>query len=230
MIQALVFDLDDTLYQERDFVESGCRAVAHYVSVTYSCNFQQVFSTMMDVLGMHGRETVLPVIRERFLDASIPLAELVEVYRRHNPTIRLFPGYLELLRKFARHHRLGIITDGLPEVQERKVRALGLESVMDRIIYTWEYGFEKEKPHPFCFSLMLQLLRAKPDFALFVGDNPHKDCKGAHAVGMKCAQIHNALSARNRIGGTEHEAPEFIIDSLFQLPSILQQINRDERN
>jgi putative hydrolase of the HAD superfamily len=132
-----------------------------------------------------------------------------------------------LLRDFARQYRLGVITDGLPSVQEKKVRALGLENLMEKILYTWEYGSEKQKPHPLPFSLMLESLGTTPENALFIGDNPDKDCRGAHGVGMKCAEIRHAESVQNRSHSIAQDTPEYIIDTLFQLPQILRQMSQD---
>jgi putative hydrolase of the HAD superfamily len=224
MIQALIFDLDDTLYPERDFLASGYRAVARYIADSYDYSFDQILSTMMTVLDAWGRQRVFPALLVRFPKVSIPLTELVEVYRLHNPAIDLFPGYLALLRDLAARYRLGVITDGLPAVQERKVRALGLESILEKIIYSWEYGSERGKPHPLSFSLMLESLHADPQSALFIGDNPEKDGRGAHGVGMKYAQIqHPPLQAASP-GVDGPVTSEFTIHSLFQLPQILQQM------
>jgi putative hydrolase of the HAD superfamily len=220
MIEALVFDLDDTLYVESDYVTSGYRAVARYVSKEYGCSFKDVHYAMMSVFASQGRHMVFPVLIERFLESSVPVSELVEVYRRHVPKIRLFPGYLSLLRSLGGDYRLGVITDGLPEVQKRKVRALGLEDLLDKIVYTWEYGAENEKPHPLGFSMMLGYLGVKPQQTIFVGDNPSKDCTGARRVGIKCAQVQMPNSKMD-VHETEARA-DFVIDSLFQLPPILR--------
>jgi putative hydrolase of the HAD superfamily len=224
MIQALVFDLDDTLYPERDFVMSGYRAVARHVAGGFGCNFECALSTMTGALNTRGKEAVFPALLAQFPEASIPLGELIAVYRQHDPAIQLFPGYQGLLQEFARHYRLGIITDGLPAVQARKVKALELESMIDEIIYTWEYGSEREKPHPLPFTLMLESLNADPESALFIGDNPDKDCRGAHGAGMKFAQVRYSESRQYQRDTATRESPEFIIDTLFQLPQILQQI------
>ena len=225
MIRALIFDLDDTLYSERDFVESGYRAVARHVADTYGFDFEGMFSTMMKTFEAQGKRAVLTILREQFLDESVPLDALVGVYRRHKPSIRLYPGYLELLQEFAQNYRMGIITDGLPEVQERKIQALGLKTVMDQIIYTWEYGSEKEKPHPLSFSLMLNSLNTPPNSALFIGDNPEKDCRGAHQAGLRFAQIQHPTDPGCSCRASDWESPEFIMDSLFQLRPILKGLN-----
>jgi putative hydrolase of the HAD superfamily len=225
MIQALVFDLDDTLYPEIDFVMSGYRAVAMHVAENYGCNFDCAFSTMTVALDTFGKQAVFPALLVRFPDASIPLSELIEVYRQHVPAIRLFPGYMGLLHELGRRYRLGVITDGMPAIQRRKVQALGLKAVIEKIIYTWECGPAREKPHPLPFSLMLESLKSDPGSALFVGDNPDKDCKGAHSAGMKYAQVQNCASHRNRCSIVIQETPEFVIDTLFQLPQILQRMS-----
>lgn len=225
MFRALVFDLDDTLYSERDFVMSGYRTVARYLDDTRRCSFETAFSIMEETYEKSGRHMVFPMLIEWLSNESLSLPELVNIYRQHKPDIQLYPGYLDLLRKLARHYRMGIITDGLPSVQERKVHALGLRCVMDKIIYTWEYGSEKEKPHPLSFSLMLQHFQAEPGSALFIGDCPEKDCRGAHGVGMKFAQIQCQKSGGDRSGISGREQPEYVIETLFQLPQILQPIN-----
>ena len=225
MIEALVFDLDDTLYLESDFVMSGYRAVAQFLADTDVCDFQNAFDCMAETFVAEGRQKVFHALLERFPNSSTILSDLVEVYRQHNPSISLFPGYSDLLQKLAHQYRLGVITDGLPAVQARKVRALGLESVMDKIIYTWVYGTDKEKPHPFSFSLMLEYLKMEPECVLFIGDNPIKDCSGAHGAGMKCAQVRHPAVNGIYPDAQIKETPEFVIDTLLQLPQILRHLN-----
>jgi putative hydrolase of the HAD superfamily len=222
MIRALVFDLDDTLYLESDFVASGYRAVARHLAEQYGCCLREVFHTMMSVFVTQGRERVLPIVQRRFLGDRVPLAELVEIYRSHNPRIHLFSGYAQLLDRLHESYKLGLITDGLPEVQKRKVRALGLEQKMDRIIYTWEYGAEKQKPHPQCFAFMMDLLGSGPDTTLYIGDNPEKDCKGAHNAGMKCVQVKVPSPVECTLGCASADKAEYMLDSLYQLPGILR--------
>jgi len=222
MIKALIFDLDDTLYREKDFLESGYRAVARHMSVSFGCNYERLYSTMIETLNTQGRQNVMTVVKEEISIHSITMDALVSIYRSHIPEIQLCSGYSDLLHRLSQNYRLGIITDGMPEVQERKVRALGLDNLIDTIIYTWEYGEEKQKPHPHSFSIMLESLRTNAQCALYIGDNPLKDCNGAHRAGMKFAQIRSSTPYQDNIG---EEKPEFVIDSLFQLPPILLELN-----
>jgi putative hydrolase of the HAD superfamily len=152
------------------------------------------------------------------------LQQLVQTYREHVPVISLNPGYRDLLHDLSHCYRLGIITDGLPSVQERKVKALGIDKAVNRIIYTWEFGRDKEKPHPFSFARMLESLETDPDEALYIGDNPDKDCRGAHNAGIKFIQVQNAIVGAGNCECSGAEAPEFMIETLFQLPQLLRQM------
>ncbi|MBN2244047.1 MAG: HAD family hydrolase [Acidobacteria bacterium] len=224
MIRALIFDLDDTLYREMDFVESGYRAVARYVSERTGRDFHTLYRMMVDTLHTGGRYRVLCAVKEKCPADSIAIKDMVSVYRRHSPEIRLYPGYAGLLKALSERYRMGIITDGIPEVQERKVRALRLEGLMDRILYTWKYGEEKQKPHPHSFRLMLRWLEIPAENALYVGDNPMKDCAGASGAGMKFAQISPPARDAEKEKNAPGRKPEYVIKSLFQLPPLLQEL------
>jgi putative hydrolase of the HAD superfamily len=221
MIDALIFDLDDTLYPERDFVVGGYEAVASHIEAEYGCPRNRVLDAMMSTFGALGRDKVFEMVMDRFLDPSVEVSELVEVYRRHTPALRLFPECEHLLKSLRGKMKLGVITDGLPEVQKRKVQSLNLHKLVDRIIYTWEFGRELGKPHPFTFSLMLDLLQTAASRSVFVGDNLDKDRKGARSVGMRFVQVlPNGDGANSNL--LSKGAPEFVVKNLAELPQVLQ--------
>ena len=227
MIEAVVFDLDDTLYRERDFVASGYRAVARHVADILGLPSRDIFRAMMQVFSTSGRRAVFPMVIEHFLKDPIPVGELVDVYRDHTPHIRLFPGYDTLLHRLRRGHKLGIITDGIPHVQRRKVEALGLQRAVDHIIYTGDFGPRRAKPDPLAFSLMLRRLQAEPGRTVYVGDNPLKDCIGAHRAGMRFAMVRPHGGVHSCLLPEECLA-EFTVKSLLELPQILKRAQRND--
>ena len=212
MIEAVVFDMDDTLYPEEDFVASGFRAVSHYLTTDFGCRFEDLYDTMLTAFERGGRRSVFPVVIERYLKSQVSVQDLVRVYRRHSPRIRLFPEAELLLQSLRDSYRLGVITDGLPEVQKRKAQALNLERRVDSILYTWEH--EKEKPDPYGFLLMAGRLGVAAERMIVVGDNPAKDCRGAHAAGMKSVWV-------CRDGCRSDCDSDYTIGSLLELPAIL---------
>jgi putative hydrolase of the HAD superfamily len=221
MIRALIFDLDDTLYREADFLSGGFMAVAKHLSARYGSPCGDIHKMMMETSRRLGRRAAMDSVLERYPVAGLQVSDLVDVYRRHEPRIALFPGYAELLKEFRAWYRIGIVTDGTPEVQKAKCGALRLEEKVDRILYTWEYGRDREKPHPFPFRQMLDFLQVEPAEALCIGDSLDKDIRGARAVGMKCVRVQPAPILPGPL--PEGDA-DFIIESLSQLPLILRQI------
>jgi putative hydrolase of the HAD superfamily len=221
MIRALVFDLDDTLYREHDFVAGGFRAVAKRLASACGHPAGEIHRFMMTTLAVGGRREVMPSVLNAFPGSGLEVADVVRIYRSHVPEIRLFEGYGELLNRLRISHRLGLITDGNPEVQRAKCAALHLEAIFHCMIFTWDYGAEREKPHPFPFRLMLDRLDAVPEEALFIGDNQEKDCRGARNVGMKCIQVRKPAF---RSDTAEVEEGDGLMDSLLQLPAVLKQL------
>jgi putative hydrolase of the HAD superfamily len=216
MIEAVIFDMDDTLYPEKDFVSSGYRAVARHLSTCYDAPYARVLDVMMSTFERDGRGRVFPAVIEQYLNGRVAVQALVEVYRRHTPEIALFPGHEQFLRSLRWQYRLGVITDGIPEVQRRKARALKLEKLVDGIVYTWD--LQTEKPDPSGFLLLSNQLGVPADRAIVVGDNPAKDCRGAQAAGMKSAWCRRAGAAT-----VEDSEADHVIGSLFELTGILEQ-------
>ena len=222
MIQAIVFDLDDTLYPENEFALGGYRAVARAAANLDECVYETAFDCMRAAFYEAGRKEVFPCLLARFPGLGMTLEDMVRIYREHVPEISLFPGYRPLLEEFGKNYRLGIITDGLPAVQRGKVRALGIEELFDRIVYSWDYGRERQKPHLYPFALMLEALGIPPHSALFVGDNPEKDGAGARGAGMRYVRV-----ATSTHGLPTRALPdEIVIENLRQLPRILIQLTR----
>jgi putative hydrolase of the HAD superfamily len=225
MIRALIFDLDDTLYPEADFLAGGFMAVAEHLSARNGASRAEIHAAMMDASRRLGRRAAMDAALERYPMPGLEISELVEVYRRHKPRIVMFPGYAGLLRDFRARYRIGIVTDGTPSVQRAKCVALHLDEAVDHIVYTWENGREREKPHPFPFRQMLDALHAGAEETLCVGDSLEKDVRGARASGMKCVRVQAAPVIS---GPLPIEDADFVVESLFQLPIILKQI--EDRN
>ena len=218
MILAVLFDLDDTLYPESEFALSGYRAVARTASANGECGYEETFDCMQNTFHTDGKKEVFPRLIKRFPNLKMTLEDMVRVYREHVPEISLFPGYRDLLEELGKNYRLGMITDGLPTVQRNKVRALGIEELFEKIVYSWDYGEERQKPHLYPFSLILEALRISPQSALFVGDSPEKDGCGARGAGMLYARVSRRWAAENeRIKNND----EIVMENLLQLPHVL---------
>lgn len=190
-IRAVLFDMDDTLYDERTFVVSGFHAAAGYLADRFHIDGQGIFSAMMEVFSKEGRGKVFDKALERFgLCSPALVQELVDVYRAHWPQITLYPDVMPALTALKEcGAKLGIVTDGLHSVQKRKVAALGLAELVDVIVYTDELGVDYWKPSPAGFLCALERLAVESTRAAYVGNDPAKDFAGPKAIGMLAVHI-----------------------------------------
>ena len=222
MIRAILFDLDDTLYPECEFALGGYRGVARAAAANGKCAYEEAFDLMQNVFLTSNRKEVFPCLLERFPELDMTLEDMVRVYREHVPEIGLLPGYRELLEELGKIYRMGIITDGLPAVQRGKVAALGIDRLFNKIIYSWDYGKERQKPHIYPFALILEALRIPPQSAVFVGDNPEKDGLGARGAGMCYVRV----TTPSNLTPSSDFSDEIVIENLLRLPQVLVELNR----
>ncbi len=175
-IKAVVFDLDDTLYPEADYVKSGFHAVGSEIEKRFKItNADKILFEYFkkDNSDAYGR--LLHDYGKEFTQADID--KLVDTYRTHTPKITLSKETKNTLLELRQHgFKLGIITDGRPYQQHAKIEALGLKDLVDEIIITDELGgIEYRKPKPAAFFKMCELLNVFPEEMIYVGDNPKKD-------------------------------------------------------
>lgn len=190
MARALIIDLDDTLYDERDYVLSGFHAVAAEISHRFAdVEANGSFDAMVAELDAHGRGKVFDRALEHAGLAPDPalVQSLVEIYRGHRPDITLWPGVAQALADLARDHRLAIVTDGLHRMQQRKVEALGVEALVDEVLYCWAH--DAPKPNPACYIEAMRRLDVLPGDAVVIGDNPSHDMAAARAAGCRSIRV-----------------------------------------
>lgn len=185
----MVLDLDDTLYPERTFVESGMNAVAHWLSSRSGVPQESVFIKLLDELDKSGRGRVFDVVlADLNLLSSENIGKCVEIYRGHTPQINLYPGALDVIQ----HHLsfpMYLLTDGDPAVQMKKVNALGIEQYFRRVFTTWSVGREFSKPSLRCFQEIAQLENSSLQEIIYVGDDPNKDFISLNNIGASTIRV-----------------------------------------
>ena len=118
------------------------------------------------------------------------IPKLVEVYRTHKPNLFLYPEVSTVLSTLRKQgYKLGIITDGNVEVQRNKVDALTVKDFFDCMIFSDEYGGERQKPDPRPYQKAMEELKVNAKETVYVGDNPYKDFVTAKKLGIFTVRI-----------------------------------------
>ncbi|MEK4158205.1 HAD-IA family hydrolase [Paenibacillus sp. FSL R10-2779] len=222
--KAVIFDLDDTLYQEEEYVKSGFLHVSRFISEKTSLDKNYVFEQFF-LLFKEDKSDVF----KRFLDIhslrnSQLETQMIHEYRFHLPMLTLARKNIELLewlREKGMH--IGIITDGRPEGQRSKIEALLLHKYCDYIIVTDELGgIEFRKPNETAFINMLRHFNIKPEESIYVGDNPAKDFVAGNKLGIHTIMLENKESIHPQVVGDSSFYAKTSIQDLYELKHILE--------
>lgn len=177
MIKAVIFDLDDTLISEEEYIKSGYQAVAKRIFEKYGMK-EEISNQQLYRLY---QEKSKRVFNDFFENNGIAyekddILELVSVYRNHKPEISLYADVIKCFDSLREKRiPIGIISDGYLETQTRKAEVLNLESLVDKIIFTESLGREYWKPHKYSFQLMKEYFKIEYEEMVYIGDNPEKD-------------------------------------------------------
>lgn len=218
-LTAVVFDLDDTLFRERQFLHSAYRQLAVKYGKIYGLDPDSLFLMMLKA------DNAFDSLVDRLMAADISLVpptaiEMRDFYRSHYPDISLDIPTEYLLATLASRSDiiLGLITDGRSVTQRRKIEALRLDRFIapDHILISGEIGSEKISGVP--FEIMEK--RVPADRYFYIGDNPLKDIEPARERGWKTIILRDTDSL-NIHPQPPYPAPHFIVDSLSELLTII---------
>ncbi|MFP4356704.1 MAG: HAD family hydrolase [Phycisphaerae bacterium] len=220
---AVIFDLDDTLYPERDYVRSGYNAVGQLLARL--TRRDEPFADWLWQRFESGQSAgAFDALSDQFhlhLDRDA-ISRLVQAYRNHRPQIQPRPGAVQLLDRL-RHAgcRLGIISDGFLPAQQLKLDALALADRFDEVIFTETLGREFWKPNPAAFEQIAQRLNTPHAACIYVGDNPAKDFLAPNRLGWLTIQLHLPDQVHAANIPIPEGQPQLLLHSFAQLADSL---------
>jgi putative hydrolase of the HAD superfamily len=226
MITTVVFDLDDTLYDEVDFIRSGFRAAAeHLAGLSGNRSTEDVVAVMWDcfMTGDHGSTFDATLDRLGIPYDQNLIGKLVEFYRTHRPTLTLPPESRAVLDALKGKYTLGLLTDGYLPTQHLKVQALSIEHYFAAIVYTEELGRECWKPSPRGFDRLIELLHARPEQMAYIADNEAKDFIAPNQLGMLTIRLVRPGGLYTQTSPVPNAAPKLRLNRIEDLVEILPQ-------
>lgn len=245
-IQAVIFDLDDTLIDWSgqaihwdEFTQPRNEAVYRYlIALGHAIPLTSVqFGERLRDLSIASWQTAKQTWRgvnfgqvwqglltELGLDpACINLNALLQVYNWEPfPGVILFEDTLAVLEALRQQgYALGLITNSSHPMWMRDIELqyYGLIDYFPARITSGDTGYMK--PHPAIFWRMLGQLGLEPRQAVFVGDRPANDIAGANEVGM----VSVLMKPHNQERDLNGVCPHHTITQLTELLPILAQLN-----
>lgn len=212
-LKVIIFDLDNTLYDETIYLKLVFQQYAlikninvddklKYITSSFRrCN-TDILKAMLELIGSYNQ-------------SSHDL--LFKLYHSSQVDIDVDISILSMLKNLKdKGYTLVILTNGVVSVQKNKIKNLRLFNSVDFIFYAREFGAKYEKPHRSAFQRISKQLGTSASSMLMIGDNFHCDILGAINTGLKAVY----LDIDNNIADNKYpEIPR--LHRLINLPDIL---------
>lgn len=227
MITTVIFDLDDTLYDELDYCKSGFASVADFLAaLPRTPPADRIFDSLWSQFNSGNHKTTFNAALD---DLAITydddlIAKLIETYRNHVPNITLPADSESVLRELSDKFTLALLTNGFLPAQKLKVQALGIEKYFKSIVYSEELGRQFWKPSPVAFEKIMQQLCTTPPNTACVADNEKKDFIAPNKLGCTTIQLIRPSRIHTESSADPHAAPRHIIQNISHLLPLLQNL------
>lgn len=217
--KVFVFDLDDTLYKEVDFVKSAFQYIAHRLAeILPDVTSAAVYDTLWSVF-LKGGDAFGEVIRQYGVE-TYTKADFLDWYRYHKPSITLDADIQETLRILkSQGADLAIITDGREQTQQNKIEALGLTAYMSAVVIN--DNLKHLKPNKYSYRQIEKQFGSDCEF-FYVGDNTSKDFIAPNALGWTtvCLLDDGRNIHQQSLDGLSEHLPQLSISRLKDLVSL----------
>jgi HAD superfamily hydrolase (TIGR01549 family) len=210
-IEGVLFDWDGTLLDSFDADSSAYLAMFREMGIPWG----------LDELALHYSPNWYNVYRAARLPRTRwDAANLAwrKQYANHKP--KLISGARRLLTWVGRRYRLGLVTSGDRERVTRQLRYFGLTGLFASRVCADDT--HQKKPHPAPLRLALKQMRLRPNACLYVGDSPH-DLEMARRAGVRAVAVLGRFPTEK---GLRAARPEFLLDSIKELPAILDDLRQ----
>ena len=222
-MKAIIFDLDDTLYDcTGSLLEaSRKRAARAMVNAGLPCTEEEAYLLQKKISEIQG--PYCPVFNEisnKFNMGHELVRSALKAYNSNEVTdIQLFPDVVPTLKKLAQEkYKLFLLTTGIYERQYKKIELLNLKPYFDEIIINdQEVGLLMEDS----FEAIVRKYSLSPQNVVVVGDRVRGELRIAKSKGMVTVQmLHGRF--KDETAYDSSNKPDYKIKRFFQLPTLLK--------
>jgi putative hydrolase of the HAD superfamily len=188
-MKAIIFDLDNTLYNVEQYYLGAFKGIAEYLSKKYNLSKQEIYNRLVNL--WREKTSMYPRLFDNLLDffnLGNELETAIKIFNNYDGELKPYPDVIPTLKELKkRDYRIGIITDGNVERQKRKLKLLGVDGFFDVIVFTKELN--NAKPSEIPFQEAINKLKINPQKSFYIGDNPLVDFEGAKKIGVNTIRL-----------------------------------------
>ena len=221
----IAFDLDDTLYDEIDFVNNGFDSVASYLKKKYGVNKKNTLTFLNKNFLVDRKKKNINLLLSS-LNLKVSKNEfkfIINLYRYNKKKNKIKKAEFNLLRKLSTKRPIYLVTDGNPKVQQLKVKKLNIKKYFKNIYYTSLFGKKAHKPSLKVFSHIIKKEKQKFKNLIYVADNPFKDFKNLNKVKATTIRILRGYYCKTKLN---KKVSNFNIKKLTDLLNVLKKIEK----
>lgn len=227
--RAVLFDLDDTLYEyapvNKKSLEAAHKILNKEIKISlkkfielFNISKAEINRELAGTASSHNRVLYF----QRLVEKSHQTIESDTVLKLYNSywdtflkNMKLRKGVLETLKKLKKQGiKTAIVSDLTTNIQLRKMSKLGITPYIDVLVTSEEAG--SEKPNPIMFLLALNKLNLLPSNAIMIGDNPINDIEGGNSVGLDTILLAKKSSAKYSFN-KDYKKPNYIIKEIQEI-------------
>ena len=225
MIQAIIFDLDNTLL---DFIKMKQFAVKAAITAMNEAGlnvdegkaYQDIIDLYVDK-GWENQQVFDDYLNQTVGEVSnkILAAGIVAYRRAREATLLVYPNVNKTLIELIKMGiKLAVVSDAPSREAWMRLYYLNLHHLFDPVLTYDDTGVRKPSPKP--FQMALDYLKVKPEEALMVGDWPERDVVGAKQIGMK-----TIFARYGDTFGTIDSGADWEINDIYEVVAIIKELN-----
>lgn len=232
MIKAVVFDLDDTLISEYEYIQSGYKHISEIISEKSNIDKDKIYTDLITLFDSNSKKVFNQLLDNYKIEYNTDeINTLVNEYRSHIPNIKLYDDVLLCIKELKEQNiKIGLITDGYAVAQKNKISSLEIDYLFDYIIVTDDYGRDFWKPSPKPFELMQENMSVNFNEMVYIGDNPEKDFYIQSIHPIHTIRINRPLSIYKNSQYLSDYKEHMAINSLDELFEYIKKVKEEDFN
>ncbi len=194
MIKIIAFDLDNTLYNHKQYIKSAYNDIAKFVANKHSLNKENYYKWIFQRWKEKG-SSYNKIFKESYKYFNLKnfnkdINRILNIYHNNrNADLKLYEGIVDLLYQFNKEYKLILITDGHVNTQKYKIDKLKIRKYFNSIYISGEFGDEFYKPSTKMFIKCMEDYNIKSENMIYIGDNPNLDYPPCKKLDIKFIRL-----------------------------------------